>query len=131
MNFCAERYHKQWQSLANHNKIVNQRVCVTHPQALTRSRIPATPALRDQRRLRPHALDALLIGLPVDGGDGGRALELEVSASLEVLLTDFEAEAEDARLEAVVLWGHLKMIKGLLGEKHFIPNVGIEIVYSE
>ena len=79
-----------------------------HSQALTRSRIPATPALRDQRRLRPHALDALLIGLPVDGGDGGRALELEVAAALEVLLAHLEAEAQHARLETVVLGNELR-----------------------
>ena len=73
-------------------------------------RLPAAPALRDQGRLRPDALHALLVALPVDGGDGGRALELEVPPP-EVLVPDLEAEAEDGRLKAVVLLDHLGRVQ--------------------
>ena len=46
---------------------------------LTRLRVSALPALRDEGGVRPlpDALHRLLVALPVDGGDGGSALQLE------------------------------------------------------
>ena len=40
-------------------------------------------------RVETRALDGLLVGLPVHGGDGGGALQLQV-AVLEVLVSDLE-----------------------------------------
>ena len=40
-------------------------------------------------RVESRPLDALLVGLPVDGGDGGGALQLEVAAA-EVGLADLK-----------------------------------------
>ena len=49
----------------------------------------------------------LLVALPVDGGDRGRALQLEV-AVLEVLLAHLEAEAEGGRLQTLVFGDDLR-----------------------
>ncbi len=53
-------------------------------------RLPAAPALRDERRLLADALHRLLVALPVDGGDGGRALQLQVAGAAEVLVADLQ-----------------------------------------
>ena len=74
---------------------------------ITCPRVSAASALWDKGGLRSNALDWLLVAFPVDGGDGGRALQLEV-AVFKVLLPHLEAEAQRGGLQTFVLAGDLQ-----------------------
>lgn len=75
-----------------------------------RARVSAASALRYEGRLGSNPLHALLVTLPVDGGDGRRALQLEISV-LEMLLPHFEPQAQHARLQRIVLADRLQQSK--------------------